>query len=168
MKVDISSIVSNDGASLDIEFAKVMENLKFENSDILFDKGVNLKGRLININGVINLNGCLKVEYEVECSRCLKNLNRNLKVMLNENFVNTNNNVDIDDEDVYLYENNQIVLDEVVTDNILLNLPVKQVCSDLCKGFCSRCGTNLNKKACDCKDEEINPQMEKLRDYFKQ
>lgn len=165
MKVDISGIVKVDGASLDIEFDKFMENLKFENSSVKFDKPVKLKGRLINASGIINLNGRLKAEYEVECSRCLKSLRRMLEIKLNEDFVSIGNEVD---DDVYVYENNQIDLDKVVADNVLLSLPVRQLCNDSCKGFCPKCGTNLNEGTCDCKDEKINPQMEKLKGFFRQ
>jgi len=58
------------------------------------------------------------------------------------------------------------LLDSILKDNIILNLPVKKVCDDNCKGLCPRCGVNLNEKTCDCKDENINPQLEVLKKFF--
>lgn len=166
MKVDISEIAKTDGASLDVEFEERLESLETENSDVKFNSPVKLKVRLTNVSGVINLMGRLKTEYEVDCYRCLKSVRRDLEIRLNEEFVNTQED---DDGAVYVYKNNLIDLDKVVVDNILLSLPVRQLCSEVCKGYCPSCGANLNQTSCNCCEEEkINPQMAKLKDFFKQ
>lgn len=164
VKVDISDIVKTDGAIIEIELVEKLKSLNFEAGSVTFNSPVRLAGRLMNVSGIISLKGYAETEYEVECYRCLKNLNRNIKVKLEEEFVSTKKD---DGEAVYTYDSNLLDLDKVVVDSILLNLPLRQLCNEACKGFCPNCGTNLNEGSCSCKDEKINPQMEKLKDFFK-
>lgn len=55
-----------------------------------------------------------------------------------------------------------------VRDEILVNMPMKVLCSDDCKGICNKCGTNLNKGSCDCDTTELDPRMSKVLDVFNQ
>ncbi len=54
-------------------------------------------------------------------------------------------------------------LTDDVRQNLLLNLPMKSICSESCKGLCATCGANLNEKQCDCTDETIDPRWEGLK-----
>ena len=40
-----------------------------------------------------------------------------------------------------------------MTTTFVLNMDSKLLCSEDCKGLCSRCGANLNLGPCDCKPE---------------
>ena len=70
-------------------------------------------------------------------------------------------------DDCYIYTNKVIVLDKVLKDNIILNLPAKQMCSYDCKGLCLECGVDLNNERCSCSKEELDPRMETLKNFFK-
>ncbi|MCK4236882.1 MAG: DUF177 domain-containing protein, partial [Candidatus Krumholzibacteria bacterium] len=37
-----------------------------------------------------------------------------------------------------------------VREAVILELPMKFLCSENCKGLCSRCGANLNEGDCGC------------------
>ena len=65
---------------------------------------------------------------------------------------------------VYLHpETDKIDLTEDIRDYALLALPMKKLCSEDCKGLCSKCGKNLNEGTCNCKDEKIDPRWEPLQ-----
>ena len=49
---------------------------------------------------------------------------------------------------------------------ILVNLPMKVLCSEDCKGICNRCGTNLNHESCGCDTTELDPRMAKALEVF--
>ncbi len=68
------------------------------------------------------------------------------------------------DEDLIFVspDDNQISLDGQIYENLLVNMPIRVVCKDDCKGLCSRCGANLNSGQCDCA-EDIDPRWEALR-----
>ena len=86
-----------------------------------------------------------------------------MKLDVKEDFISASENTD---DEAYSYEGKYIDLSRVLKDNIILGLPMKQVCKPECKGLCPKCGTDLNEKECDCKEDYINPQMEVLKNFF--
>ena len=50
-----------------------------------------------------------------------------------------------------------------VLEAVLLELPIRVLCREDCKGLCSACGANLNEGACDCPKEEPDPRWRDLR-----
>lgn len=163
MKIDVSSIVKINGASLDVKFDQVLDDLNNFDSGFVFNGAVKFEGVLTNAGGVLKLNGDLKVSYSVKCGRCVKDIEDSLELKVREDIIEGGEAADVD---AYTYMDNYILLDSILKDNIILNLPVKRVCDENCKGLCPRCGTNLNEKTCDCKDDNINPQMEVLKKFF--
>ena len=49
---------------------------------------------------------------------------------------------------------------------ILVNLPMKVLCGENCKGICNRCGTNLNHGNCGCDTTGTDPRMAKALEVF--
>jgi uncharacterized protein len=43
-----------------------------------------------------------------------------------------------------------IDLSNLVSEQIYLNMPLKPLCSPLCRGLCPRCGANRNLSGCNC------------------
>ena len=52
----------------------------------------------------------------------------------------------------------------VVRQTIILEVDLKPLCSEDCKGLCTQCGKDLNKGVCDCQDEEIDERWAALKD----
>ncbi|MBR2488852.1 MAG: DUF177 domain-containing protein, partial [Clostridia bacterium] len=46
------------------------------------------------------------------------------------------------------------------------DLPMKHLCSEKCKGICSKCGKNLNDGKCECPEKEIDPRLQILADLL--
>lgn len=163
MKVNISDIVKINGASLNLELSEVMEDLNELENGLVFITPVDFVGQLENVNGILNLDGQLKVEYTVKCFRCLQNFSKGIEIKVKESFFNSEKNADAE---AYTYQGNTLEIDKVLKDNIILNLPMKQLCRKSCKGLCAKCGIDLNESSCDCTDLEQNPQMEALKNFF--
>jgi len=53
---------------------------------------------------------------------------------------------------IYLQEP-AIELFEILTQQIFLMIPEKNLCSETCRGLCPGCGANLNLETCDCKKD---------------
>jgi len=163
MKIDISDIVKVNGASIDLDFQEKIEGFDTAAGEYKFDKPTSFKGILTNNKGVLKLEGHLRTDYMVKCYRCLKDTSGELVVSVKEAFLSAS--AEADDE-IYTYEGNYLEIEKVLKDNIILNLPMKQLCNINCKGLCDKCGANLNITQCSCREEEINPHMEVLKDYF--
>lgn len=173
MKINISDILRNEKACVDIEFNDKVEGLHDRighdaidydaiNSYTLSDNVV-FNGTLRRTKGtLLNLSGIIMFEYDVNCYRCLKNVRRKMKIKVNENIFNAARVTD--EDDVFTYEGEYLDIDIILKNYIILSLPMKQLCSDECKGLCPICGNNLNERECGCKKKKnINPQMEVLK-----
>lgn len=160
MKFDISSITKANGASINIEFLDVITCSSRLPEGYELVGPVSFNGHLTNVNGILELDGILETDYSAKCFRCLKDLNGHLRLNVNESFVHGEPD---EGSDAYTFKGNSLELDSVFEDSIILNLPMRQVCSENCKGFCAGCGADLNESVCSCKEEYINPQMEMLK-----
>ena len=63
----------------------------------------------------------------------------------------------------YLSPDTHIIdISKDVRDYMILSIPMKRLCKEDCKGLCVKCGTDLNKKLCDCNDDEIDDRWKVL------
>ena len=76
-----------------------------------------------------------------ECTRCLEDAEREYVVSFDEV---------AGEEDGYPVVNDKIDLGKIVDDAVIVNMPVKFLCKDDCKGICPNCGVNLNVADCKC------------------
>ena len=71
------------------------------------------------------------------------------------------------DTEIGYYQGEGLLLEDVLKEQILLALPVKQICSTECKGLCPQCGANLNLESCDCVQNVSDPRWAALEDIRK-
>lgn len=191
MKIDISGITRVNGASGDVAFDGIIKDLNSLEKDFKFGPA-DFRGKIVNTLGILKLSGRLKVNYTAECYRCLKTLEGKLNINIAEDFINSEDNKNSEvnngsefkkdnevnrDSEAYTYSGNSLDIEKALKDNIILELPMKQLCSLDCKGLCSKCGIDLNNGTCSCmvvtEDSEesiidtINPDMAVLRKFYK-
>ena len=53
--------------------------------------------------------------------------------------------------EIGFYHGDGLLLEEVIKEQVLLDLPMKGICREDCSGLCPSCGQNLNLAACGCK-----------------
>lgn len=164
MKADISDVTRVNGASLELDFTedKIVGAQLMEGYTI--SKPVSFSGNLTNMDGILELDGRLKTGYRVKCFRCLGEIEGQLDIEMFESIVDGKS--EVDELDAYTYTGNFLELDKIVEDNIILNLPMRQVCTQECKGLCQNCGANLNEGPCSCKEDSVNPQLDSLKNFF--
>ena len=73
---------------------------------------------------------------------------------------------DESNEDFVLLKDFQLPLDELVTTDLLLSLPMKSLCREDCRGLCPQCGHNLNNGECGCRQETVDPRLAALKDLL--
>jgi uncharacterized protein len=103
---------------------------------------------------------------EFQCDRCLEKFTKEIiaksQIIYTEDFglIDGENEPEI----IYLKPGEEeICISENIRQFILLNVPIKLLCSENCKGLCPNCGENLNISKCNCKEELIDPRWEKLK-----
>ena len=60
------------------------------------------------------------------------------------------------------YQEDSLLLEDVLREQVLLSLPVRTLCKPDCKGLCPRCGKNRNLEACSCEEGSSDPRWEAL------
>jgi uncharacterized protein len=163
MKVDISEVIGINGASMELDI-KEGPIQKEPVEGCVLDDDITFAGSLTNDAGILHLDGRLLATYDCKCYRCLRSMKGNLDIEIREDFIN---NDDAAQMDMYFYEGKMLDIGKAIEDNIVLNLPMKHLCSVQCKGLCSRCGANLNTEQCNCEDEDIDPRLEGLGKLLK-
>ncbi len=96
--------------------------------------------------------GKIAAKIAASCARCLKNIIYPVETEFSEVFKSAPDG----DDETYVYEGDFAELDKMLGDRINLVLPVRFLCSEDCKGLCSKCGADLNDGDCGCsRDAEI-------------
>lgn len=68
-----------------------------------------------------------------------------------------------EDLDTSYYRDDQIDLNELLREQFYLELPMKPLCREDCKGLCPQCGTNRNTGTCTCTTEWEDPRLAALK-----
>ncbi len=120
--------------------------------------------RLTNAGDRLLAEGRVKGEVRLECSRCLTEYCANFSVDLKESFCHKGQCEG--EEDVLEFVGDKIDIAAAINQSLHLWVPIKNLCSEDCRGLCSKCGVNLNEASCDCTKEGIDPRLAVLKDYL--
>jgi uncharacterized protein len=122
----------------------------------------------------IRLVGSFSTKIEVYCARCLEPVNDALKESFDLLYrpqgvdtVQADASIGKAETEIGYYQRDGLLLEDVLKEQILLALPVKQVCSPGCKGLCPYCGRNLNVESCNCAATMTDPRWATLEDLRK-
>ena len=58
-----------------------------------------------------------------------------------------------------------IDLDALVFEQVLLQVPMKPLCAETCRGLCEQCGANLNAESCACRPGAVDRRLEALKNF---
>lgn len=119
-------------------------------------------------NKEVLIEGSVKLSIFILCSRCLKKLEYPMDISIDKEVdfkLTKEERAKELDEANYIIDFN-LDVDILIKDEIIVSLPMSQLCSDECKGICMHCGTNLNEGSCDCDNTVLDPRMSAIRDIF--
>ncbi len=171
MQVNLSELFSSDGKER--TYTQDIEMEQFQAPDGVYEIVKKEPVRLtIRHTGERKLeaSGKIRLSLEIPCDRCLTPVKVDFD--LDVNFSADLNQTEEDrakelDEQPYI-SGNYLDVDQLVRNELLLNLPMKVLCREDCKGICNRCGANLNFESCECDRSTSDPRMSVIQDIFKQ
>jgi len=121
----------------------------------------------------LSIKGNLNCIVYLTCSRCLDEFPYmiNTKVdfkMMSQSLAPNEPELELtrDEMDIYYYEGNEIEFEPIINEEIMLNIPIKPLCKETCKGLCQICGKNLNYEQCDCSKSQGTVLGEKLKNFL--
>jgi uncharacterized protein len=122
----------------------------------------------------IRLVGNLSTKVEMRCARCLEpvqcTVDESFDLLYRPQGVDRRGDevsISRAETEIGYYQGEGLLLEDVLKEQILLALPVKQVCNAECKGLCPQCGRNLNVESCDCVATMSDPRWAALEDIRK-
>jgi len=122
----------------------------------------------------IRLVGSFSTQVEIRCARCLdpvaQAVHEDFDLIyrpLGVDAVRDEASISLAETEIGYYQGEGMLLEDVLKEQLLLALPVKQVCSRECKGLCPHCGGNLNLESCNCVSTMTDPRWAALEDIRK-
>lgn len=137
--------------------------------EISSKKPVTLKMR--NLGGKkLLLEGKAFLSLLIPCSRCLEPVEVPFELELCQELdMDKSEEERAEDLDEQPYVKGYYLdVDQLIGNELLLNLPMKVLCREDCKGICNQCGTNLNRGKCSCEGSLPDPRMSVIQDIFQQ
>lgn len=117
-----------------------------------------MEGSLQRNGLVFRLRGTLTGVLETECDRCLTRFDRpvetdlEVRAVLGEGEMTPEAAGGGEEEAAPIYLTAQTALDlsDAIREAVLLEVPIKNLCTEECRGLCLQCGANLNLESCNC------------------
>jgi len=157
MKVFVKKITESGTGYKDEIMLDIFEN---NGDELKFVKPIIFEGELKKGTDFVEVNGKINLDYMVSCHLCGKEFNKQDEIEIFEIYRREPT------EDEYLLVGDEIELDEMIWDSLRLNLPVRFLCKEDCKGICTKCGKDLNGGVCSCIPEEKTSPFDILKDKF--
>jgi len=117
----------------------------------------------------IFIKGEFSAIIDSNCSRCLEDIS----VPIGSNFAytlipakaETREDLELTAEELEIshYQGDLIDLTSIICEQIILQIPIKTLCREECKGLCSGCSINLNTSSCNCHLAVVDNRMAVLK-----
>mgnify|MGYP003365152833 CR=1 FL=1 len=151
------------GAPIAIEYEMDLSQEEVPGGGFPFPEPVRVSGRIENRAGVVLLHAAVQAVRHTVCDRCLAPTRQPMHVAF-ENVLVTESQGD-DSDELLVCSEQTLDMDALAKTNLLLALPMKELCRPDCKGICPQCGKNLNEGPCGCKPQG-HPAFLKLREFL--
>ncbi len=151
MKIDIASVLKNEGTALNVSGEVRAEKAEYLGSGFEFSEPMTVEASIRNIGGVSKIKGKLVGKYVSQCSRCGTPVDGVLEAEFDETVgVGCDGGFESSDDECFSLVGTILDISGLINTLIWSNLPMKPLCREDCRGLCSVCGCNLNETVCDC------------------
>lgn len=169
MLIDLHPLLSQKGKVKEVETELELDVITSKMGNYQITNKQPLRFVFTNLgDGKVLIEANINIDLNIPCDRCLDevrtqiNIQTSREVNLSETDVEE---IDYLDEADFI-EGTEFDVTKFAYGEILVNLPMKVLCSESCKGICNRCGTNLNHESCGCDTTELDPRMAKALEVF--
>jgi uncharacterized protein len=173
----VDAAVSSETASQDVWFQGLVEEAFQE----AFPKGsrADLDLHVLRTSDNVQMSGTATVHLKPPCARCLETFDMRLDVPLQVNLAphkdmnfgegegEDEDGLDKDDVAFSFYKGEEIDVSDIVREMLLLDVPLRYLCGEECKGLCAQCGRNLNTGTCSCAKTSVDPRFAALKQLLK-
>lgn len=125
------------------------------------------------VAGMFRVEGKLRTEAGLTCSRCLADFETALtshfhvtytrEVPGGEEAPSEARELSAEEMGLMPFDGEEIDFRDMLQEQIILAIPMQPLCRADCQGLCSRCGTDLNRETCNCREETVDPRLAALK-----
>ena len=169
--INIDSVIKKEASvSIDIdceineseELEEYLPVLRAEKIDSL-----KIKGSIYQKNGMPFISYEIISDFIAGCARCNKETPHKI-IVRGEKYIAGKAGGKDESDEYYVAETEGIInISDFIREFLGLEVPLRYLCSEDCKGLCPKCGKDLNNGDCACPKKEKNPAFAVLDDFFK-
>lgn len=161
MIIDINPLLKGEKNEISVDFELTLSEGV---DDVEFPYPFHISGFVKDMAGYILLSLNASTNYRTQCARCLKDISKIIEVSFEKTVISDISALQNKENDDYiLAPDGYIDVDETLTEQIILEIPMKHLCKDDCKGLCFKCGADLNVTECTCDTSDPDPRFDVLR-----
>lgn len=153
------------------EFLLPAEEINLEDEAVKLTGAVKVAVSVTKGIAQTDVAGEIAAPVSLECSRCLEPVQSSFKFPFRAVFITPENygderemQVGFEDLEVSIFDGDRIDVAELTREQIVLAIPTRIFCREVCKGLCGKCGANKNLINCNCEEKEVDPRWAALRD----
>lgn len=135
MKIDLKQLP--EGATVTLLESECPEGIDLEVTGIRIISPLKIKAEITKLQDTLDIEIALDAQAILQCSRCLSETGLVISKKARLDYTITTQNTVID-------------IGEDIRQELMLEYPLKPLCSSDCKGLCPKCGKNLNQEDCKC------------------
>ncbi len=168
MLVNLTDVFTKEGQVQELEVSYNADTFTNQLGTFLIKEKGPVVLKLSNIGQSKALvQGNVKLTFVFPCDRCLRDVDYTFELSFDSAVVSPEYaGDDVDDDTSELMEGYHLNVDELISNELLLNWPMKILCKADCRGICKMCGKNLNDGDCGCDDFVPDPRMAAIKDLF--
>ena len=138
--LDISHALKNPGQIYPLEAEVCLPDMEVMGETLSFENA-RFSGELLGAGESVSVKGTVRADVIAHCARCLAPVR-------------------------HAVAGTEIELMDLVKDAVVLDLPMRFLCKEDCKGLCPKCGANRNEHPCNCLEGDDDNPFAALRDLF--
>lgn len=149
MLMDVSRALRFPGQPFPFEQALEIEPTTVLDDPVAFSD-VRLKGVYTGVGESVEIIATLTARVTSRCARCLEPVDLELRTDVDELFARPDPARQAEERETYPLDGSRLDLKPMAEEALLLELPIRFLCREDCKGICHLCGANLNVAPCTC------------------
>ncbi|WP_238457683.1 YceD family protein [Desulforamulus ferrireducens] len=159
--INILKLKNAPGEKLTFNFSKQVENIEVGGQLLKFVGPVEVTGEIVSRGNHFEVKGETRAKILAVCNNCLEPFELTLAGSLEEVYTR-DEDFDVDSEMIG-FTGDTLNIEPEVIKSLILELPMRLVCSPECRGLCQQCGANLNITQCNCQHDNIDPRLAVLK-----
>lgn len=150
MRLNVSEIIGVPGGRIPFDFEMDLSGLELHYQYPVV-KPLRVSGEIVNVAGILEVNACLETVLSLVCDRCAKLFEKEKKLEVRA--VLADKPQDEENEEFFPLDGDWADIGEIAESALILDMDMKILCREDCRGICPGCGQNLNEGECRCPAE---------------